>query len=199
MQRFFFIDFTLTQNNDWALRLCRELRRRNLSAKWTAQTRCDLLSDDLLFEMAASGCERLWLGIESFSDTVISSSRKYQSSEHAHGAIAMCKRAKIDPHAFLMIGLPGETVDTLNQTLSQVHATKLPYTRSIMVATPRFGTAYYGLAKSQYPELGDDFLSLHSVRGLVANDLKPIHIQSAIDVMRRRDFIFAAEAPRIAQ
>jgi radical SAM superfamily enzyme YgiQ (UPF0313 family) len=199
MRRFFFIDFTLTQDRDWALRLCREMRRRDLSARWTAQTRCDLLSEDLLSEMAASGCERLWLGIESFSDTVISSSRKYRSSTSALAAIAMCKKAGIEPHAFLMIGLPGETVDTLNQTLSQVHASKLPYTRSIMVATPRFGTAYYDLAKAQYPELGNDFRSLHSVRGLVANDLKPLYIQEAIDVMRRREFIFAAEAPRITQ
>jgi anaerobic magnesium-protoporphyrin IX monomethyl ester cyclase len=197
VRRLFFIDFTFTQNWDWVLQLCREMRRRNLAVRWTAQTRCDLLSRDLLSEMAASGCERLWLGIESFSDSIVTCSRKYSSADFALEAVNLCKKARIEPHAFLMIGLPGETVDTLNLLFSRLQQLRIPYTRSIMVATPRFGTRYYDLAKAQYPDIGNDFLSLHAVRGLVANELRPVHIQQAVDIMRSRNFIYGAEPPRI--
>jgi len=147
--------------------------------------------------MSTAGCSQLWLGIESFSSDIVSRAAKYENSEIAVEAIEVCAKSGVEPSAFLMIGLPGETVDTLNHTLEVLHTVKVPYTRSIIVATPRFGTEYYRLAEAQYPWLGDSFYRLNAVRGLVANSLTPCLIQDTIDVLRGRGFLYADTPPRV--
>lgn len=192
----FFLDFHFSQNPAWVARLCELIRQKNLHITWSAQARCDALPLTLLEDMAASRCAHLWLGVESFDEQVIARSRKYSDSEPAIQAIANCRKAGIQPHLFVMIGLPGETRQSINATMAQMHAAKASYC-GVMVATPRFGTPYYELAKSQFPQLGNDFYGLRAVRGLVANELEPRDLQEALTVFEQRDFIYRSDPPQM--
>lgn len=189
VRNLFFCDATFTQNREWLEKLCILIRRQNVKIKWACQTRCDLVEQNLVDEMAASGCQRLWFGIESFAGSIVHDVNKYNSGESALDAVRLCRKSNIEPSAFLMIGLPGETKKTLNHTIAMVHSLKIPYTKSIIIATPRFGTAYYKMAKQQYPWIGDSFFDLNAVRGLVGNELTPTTIQDAVDILSVRSFI----------
>ena len=96
-----------------------------------------------------------------------------------------------------MLGMPGETVDTLNQTLRQIYDYKTPYTRSIMICTPRYGTEYYDLALKQYPNLGEHWFNLNAVKGLVANEMTPTLLLKAKNILKNRDFIYQNYCPQL--
>ncbi|WP_018884764.1 B12-binding domain-containing radical SAM protein [Paenibacillus massiliensis] len=197
LEEIFFIDFHFTQDKHWVSRFCQQYNHRKLTIKWTAQVRCDSVSYDLLSEMALAGCKSLWFGVESFNSCIVQASGKYRDSSVALTALSNCVKAGIEPHQFIMIGLPGETKASINQTISQVYDLKMPYTESILVATPRFGTSYYEMAKRQFPMLGNDFYSLNSVRGIVANDILPVDLQNASLIFRDRDFIYSHKVPQL--
>jgi len=193
----FFLDFHFSQDASWVSRFCALVRQRGLRLGWSAQVRCDAVPLSLLEEMAAAHCGHLWFGVESFDEQVIAMSNKYPGPEPAITAIANCRKAGIEPHLFVMIGLPGETRKSINITIAGMHAAKASYC-GVMVATPRFGTQYYQLAKEQFPHLGNDFYSLRSVRGLTANDLEPADLQEALSIFERRDFMFGAQPPQLS-
>ena len=195
VHNFFFCDFTFTQNEIWVEKLCSLISKSDLDVHWACETRCDLINRNLLKKMSDSGCNRLWLGIESFDNNIIIGANKYNNSENAIQSVELCREVGIEPSAFLMLGLPGETINTLNHTLKLVHTLKIVYSKSIIVATPRFGTSYYEMAKKQYPWLGNSFFELNAVRGLVGNELTPSLLERCIDIFRERSFIYEDNAP----
>lgn len=192
----FFLDFHFTQDVDWVARFCALARERALGVRWSAQLRSDAAPADLLLDMAAAGCEHLWFGVESFDAGMIRSMEKYRDDGASVTAIDRCRRAGIEPHLFIMIGMPGETRASINATISAMHAAKAPYC-GVMLATPRFGTEHYRLAKEQFPALGGDFYSLRSVRGLVGNDLEPADLRAAMAIFDSRDFIYRSSPPEL--
>lgn len=193
----FFLDFHFSQDASWVSRFCALVRQRGLRLGWSAQVRCDAAPLHLLRDMAAANCRHLWFGVESFDKEVIALTNKYPGPEPATEAIANCRKVGIEPHLFIMIGLPGETRKSISTTITHMHAAKASYC-GVMVATPRFGTPYYQLAKEQFPQLGNDFYSLRSVRGLIANDLEPADLQEALSIFERRDFIFGVQVPQLS-
>jgi radical SAM superfamily enzyme YgiQ (UPF0313 family) len=191
----FFIDFHFTANQAWVVDFCDAMRRRAVKVRWSAQVRCDTVSSELLNIMGKSGCHSLWFGVESLDSSLISRVGKYQDSDVAIHALTNCTAAGIAPHQFIMIGLPGESIATLNRTITQMHAMKVPYTESVLIATPRYGTKYYALAKKQFPGLGDDFKTLAAIRGIVANELTPWDLQRAMLIFQDRSFLYKGQVP----
>jgi radical SAM superfamily enzyme YgiQ (UPF0313 family) len=193
----FFIDFHFTQNKRWVTELCRLIRESGVRIPWSAQVRSDSVPDDVLAEMAAAGCSDLWFGVESFDPGIVSSLEKYREADVARSAVRRTTAAGIQPHLFIMIGVPGETRASIDNTLAEMHDLQAPYC-GVMPATPRFGTRYYELAKAQFPQLGDDFYGLRAVRGLVGNDLRPVDLDEALAAFANRGFLYDPVPPRLA-
>jgi anaerobic magnesium-protoporphyrin IX monomethyl ester cyclase len=193
----FFLDFHFTQNPHWVAAFCAAMRRKPFRFVWSAQARSDAADAQMLEDMASAGCEHLWFGVESYDPGVLRRIDKYETPEVSVQAIANCRRVGIEPHQFILIGLPGETRASISNTLSAMHAGKAPYC-GVMIATPRFGTDYYAMAKRQFPQLGDDFYSLQSVRGLVDNDLEPADLDEALSIFGDRTFIYQRDAPSVS-
>lgn len=197
IEEIFFIDFTFTLNKKWVSEICENILKKGLKIKWTVETRCDLIDKEIVTLMARANCRSIWLGIESFDDNILQLNNKGYKSSIVIPAIITIKDAGIEPHAFIMIGMPGETVETLNNTISEIYKLKIPYTKSIITCTPRFGTDYYETAKKQYPLLGDSWYDLNMVRGQVGNEMKPHIIQKAISIMKNRNFTNEISCPQV--
>lgn len=199
VQTVFFIDFTFTASPEWVSEFCREYRRRALRVSWVCETRADTVDRVLLAEMAASGCEGIWFGVESFDAGIVVAANKYRSDEAMLSAIQDTARAGISPHAFIMIGLPGETPATIERTRATISRLRVPYTKSVIVATPRYGTEYFRAAQEQFPglRLEDGFSRLLAVRGLVGNEMTPQRVQEAVSMFRDRRAVFATRPPSL--
>lgn len=90
--------------------------------------------------MARSGCRGLNLGIESIhSDALESVGRKTFSLERARQLVKKCRAVDIEMYCLFIIGLPGDTKETVLGTLEFAHELD-PTIAQCTAATPYFGT-----------------------------------------------------------
>lgn len=98
--------------------VCDEIKRRKLNFAWTAFARVNTVDRDTLKIMRDTGCDCLSFGIESGNQEMLKRVKKGITLDQARKAVALCKETGILPHASFMVGLPGETPETLRDTSS---------------------------------------------------------------------------------
>jgi anaerobic magnesium-protoporphyrin IX monomethyl ester cyclase len=110
-------DDTFTTNRKRVLDLCRGIRERGLAFFWSCDTRVDVLSDELLREMRLAGCQRLSLGVESGSPTILGQIDKKITVAKIIESTELAKKYGIQVRYFMMLGNRGETGKTFQETL----------------------------------------------------------------------------------
>ena len=99
--------------------LCEEMLRRNCDFTWWAGLRLKKLSEDVLRLMKRAGCRSLAFGVETGTDEVLKASRKSVTVADMLEAMEVVTRVEFDRIGVcLIIGLPGETTDTLDRTVA---------------------------------------------------------------------------------
>lgn len=112
----FFEDDTLTVSRSRCLELSELTKKRGLKISWTANSRADL-DFETMKQMKASGCRLLCVGFESGDQTILNNMRKGIKRGKMFKFVEDAKRAGILIHGCFMVGLPGETRETMKQTL----------------------------------------------------------------------------------
>ena len=121
-------DDLFTFRRERALAICKEIDRRGLTIRWRAYSRVDTIDAELLQWMKRTGCERLLYGAESGSPEILKKIRKGITPEQTRRAVEMTREAGIGVLASFVLGLPGETPQTLQQTLEFAESLRVPYT-----------------------------------------------------------------------
>jgi radical SAM superfamily enzyme YgiQ (UPF0313 family) len=111
-------DDLFTANPRHCLTICDEILRRRLSIRWSSFARVDTVSVPLLTRMREAGCHAVSFGIESGSPDILKRVGKKITLAQAEDAVAMCRQAGLEAHASFILGLPGETTETLEQTMT---------------------------------------------------------------------------------
>ena len=111
-------DDLFTANKRRVKTLCEEILNRNIHFGWSAFARVDTVNEDTLRIMKAAGCDAVSFGIESGNPEMLKRVKKRISLDQARQAVALCKKVGILAHASFMVGLPGETHETLKDTLN---------------------------------------------------------------------------------
>ena len=96
--------------------ICNGIKERNLNFTWSAFARVDTVDQEMLDAMVAAGCDSVSFGLESGNPEMLKRIKKGVKLEQVHSAVKMCKQAGMLAHASFMVGLPGETKETLAQT-----------------------------------------------------------------------------------
>ncbi|MCU0575803.1 MAG: B12-binding domain-containing radical SAM protein [Desulfobacterota bacterium] len=109
-------DDLFTANKARVRELCDEIKRRGVKFGWSAFARVNTVDLETLKIMRETGCDCVSFGIESGNPEMLKRIRKGITLEQARNAVTWCKEADIMPHASFMVGLPGETKETLHQT-----------------------------------------------------------------------------------
>ncbi|MBW2585234.1 MAG: cobalamin-dependent protein [Deltaproteobacteria bacterium] len=110
-------DDLFTANKDHCLAVCDEIIKRDLKLTWTSFARVDTVSDDMLTRMKTAGCNAVSFGIESANPQILKTIKKGITLEQVEAAVGMCKRAGVTPYASFILGLPGETPQTIKETM----------------------------------------------------------------------------------
>lgn len=110
-------DDTFTTNKKRVIELCRGIRERKLNFLWSCDTRVDVLSEELLYEMRLAGCQRLSLGVESGSQRILDAIHKRITKEEILEAVEMAKKYGVHVRFYMMLGNRGETAETFRETL----------------------------------------------------------------------------------
>jgi anaerobic magnesium-protoporphyrin IX monomethyl ester cyclase len=123
-ERISFADDVFTLKKDRLLKVCQEIRRRDLHFKWECLGRVDALDFPTALEMKAAGCTRIYFGIESGDDEILKLMNKKITTDQARRAVDAAHQAGLQVGAFFILGYPGDTDDTALKTLH--FATSLP-------------------------------------------------------------------------
>jgi radical SAM superfamily enzyme YgiQ (UPF0313 family) len=109
-------DDLFTANQNHCLAVCEEILRRNLEINWTAFARVDTVSERLLSKMKAAGCTAVSFGIESANPAILNTIKKGITVQQTQDAVRKCLRVGITPYGSFILGLPGETPETIKET-----------------------------------------------------------------------------------
>lgn len=137
-----FFDETFTMDRKRVIELCEGLKRDNLNITWYCNTRVELVSKDLFLKMREGGCRGVSFGVESGSQQILDNIQKGNTIEEAEAAIKSAKEAGIKTYCSFIIGLPGETKDTIQETYDFVRRTR-PTGAQFNVAVPYPGTPMF--------------------------------------------------------
>ena len=110
-------DDLFTANKNHCLGVCNEIINRGLKLTWTSFARVDTVSDEVLGKMKAAGCNAVSFGIESANPQILKAIKKGITLDQVESAVRMCNRAGITPCASFILGLPGETPETIKETM----------------------------------------------------------------------------------
>lgn len=150
-----------TMKKEQVYRIC-ELMPSNV--RWVANSRVDTVDQLLLKAMKRAGCWQLFYGIESGDNGVLAQNRKQATVEQARQAVRWTKEAGIRVHGYFMLGLMGDTPETMEKTLQL--SKELPLDEvNYAVSAPYFGTHFYDVAsKNQWltSDSWEDFDQSHS-------------------------------------
>jgi radical SAM superfamily enzyme YgiQ (UPF0313 family) len=131
-----------TVNRDQVVELCRLIIDAGLKVTWTANSRVDYVDEEMLRLMGRAGCMLMAWGIESGNELVLKRAHKGYKMEQAHRALRWAHQSGIKNWGYFIIGLPGETVETIQETIAVSKA--LPLDIALFhVAAPYPGTPFF--------------------------------------------------------
>lgn len=122
-----FFDGALFVDKDRIIKICREIRKRKIKIDWSCRSRVDLVDEGLLKEAAESGCRRIFYGIESASQEILENINKKVRLDQIEQAITLTRKYAIQPLGFFMVGNPGETKETVNESIRFAKRLKLSF------------------------------------------------------------------------
>jgi magnesium-protoporphyrin IX monomethyl ester (oxidative) cyclase len=163
VEHIFFEDDNLTFDVKRAEELFREIIARNIDITWETPNgiRADRLTGELVGVMKKSGCVGLTVAVEcgdqEFLQKVI---RKNLDLNRLLEGVRLIRREEIDLSAFFILGMPGETERTFQNTMRFARQlARLGVRPFVNIAVPLPGTDMYEEAKA---------------RGFLVGELEPV-------------------------
>jgi len=164
-----FFDETFTIDRKRVLDIVDGIREAGLKIKWYCNTRVELVDEELLAAMYRGGCRGISFGVESGSQSVIDKAEKGSTVEQAEHAIRWAKKAGIKVYCSFIMGLPGETWETVRETIAFVRRT-LPTGAQFNVATPYPGTKLFDAVYGKKAEDSSDWRKLYQYQAVAGNE-----------------------------
>ena len=99
--------------------ICDLIIEKKLKFLWAAITgiRVDRVDRELLHKMKRAGCYKVFFGVESGSQQILNNVQKGTNLDQIRNAVAWAKEAGLETWGAFMIGLPGETEQTMEDTI----------------------------------------------------------------------------------
>jgi radical SAM superfamily enzyme YgiQ (UPF0313 family) len=142
-----FMTDALTLKRDWTIALLNEILKENLSFRWICNSRVDTVDKEMLNLMKKAGCELISYGVESGDQSILDKAKKNIKLEDSIKAMELTRQAGILSLAYFIIGLPGETEETIKKTIRFAKKINPDYV-NFHIATPFPGTEFYDYAKN---------------------------------------------------
>ena len=143
----FFEDDTFTIDQQRVRQFCEQYCVRGLKLSWSCNARVGTLDLETMRAMKKANCRFVIVGFESANDDILLNIKKKITVSEARIFASNAKKSGLFLHADFIIGLPGETKATINNTWLFIKEIK-PDQLQISVASPFPGTEFYDWAKT---------------------------------------------------
>lgn len=142
-----FFDETFMADRKRLVTLCDEFWERELT--WRCLARADDMDKDILTLMKNSGCREIGVGVESGSQRILDNIQKHETVKQQARCIKLAHEAGLRVKAFMIVGLPGESWETIDETDKFLAETQ-PDALDISILSVYPGSSIY-----QHPERYD--------------------------------------------
>jgi len=137
-----------TKSPEFVKKLCRGIINRKLKIVWWTNTRVDKDDIEMFRLMKQAGCYMLSIGGESANPAILKNIKKGTKTEFIKKTVDNLRKTGINSLVYFLIGLPGETRDTIRETIDFCKKINPDYVE-FYPATPYPGTEFYDIAVKQ--------------------------------------------------
>lgn len=88
----------------------------DIGITWYSFLRCQFVTPDIIRKMKLSGCDGVFIGVESASDSILKNMNKGAKSKIYFDSIKLLEEAGIFTVGSFVVGFPGETEETIEET-----------------------------------------------------------------------------------
>ncbi len=160
-----FYDDVFTLDGKRAHAIAENMLQRGFKIPWTCETRVNLVDKELLQHMKQAGCYAIAYGIESASPEILKTISKNITLEQVEAAVRLTREAGIQAIGYFMLGSPGETPETVRQTIDFAKKLKLDFAQ-FAITTPFPGTELYDIyLKNGHKDISWEDLSYARLEG----------------------------------
>ena len=138
----------LTADEEYLGGICEGILSRGLKIRWWGNTRADVQNEELFNLMSRAGCTMLSIGGESGSNAILEKARKNIVADDIRITIEQLRRARILSLVYFIVGLPGETRETIHETVAFAKKVRPDFVE-FYPATPYPGTEFGQIAEEQ--------------------------------------------------
>jgi radical SAM superfamily enzyme YgiQ (UPF0313 family) len=137
-----------TANRDQVIGLCKLIVEKKLDITFTCNSRVDYVDEEMVTWMAKAGCTVISWGIESANEEVLKKARKGTTADRARQSLKWTRAAGIRNLGYFIVGLPGETRESIQETID--FSKELPLDLAIFhIAAPYPGTPFFFMVMEQ--------------------------------------------------
>ena len=157
-----FYDDLFTKDKERVMQICNEIIKRKLDISWSCSSRVNTVDFEMLKKMRQAGCWQIDYGLESGNQEVLNKMKKGITLEQSEKAIRMTKKAGMKTRAYIIIGMPGETKKSIDDTINFVK--KLPLDVAIFYSVVIYpGNELYEIIKKEGKLKHEDFSQYSSL------------------------------------
>lgn len=142
LNHFYLSDDTFTLNTQRVIELCRKMIEKGLRLTWQAISKVSAVNDEMLYWMRKAGCIQISYGVESGSPRIREMLCKDIRRDQVQMAFARTAAHGMMARAYFIYGAPGETRQTIEQTLALMRRIK-PLSAIFYILDLFPGTALY--------------------------------------------------------
>ncbi|HEY1989582.1 MAG TPA: hopanoid biosynthesis associated radical SAM protein HpnJ [Acidimicrobiales bacterium] len=194
----FIDDDTFTDSRERAEEIARGMGR--LGLEWSCNAKANV-SYDTLKVMRENGLRLLLVGFESGNQEILTNIKKGVKVERARQFAKDCRDLGITIHGTFIMGLPGETTETIQETIRFAKEIN-PKTLQVSIAAPYPGTALYRQAQEQGWLPADDasLVDEHGVQSAVLSypNLNRTEMFDSVDQFYRKFYFRAGKIAEIS-
>jgi len=145
---FYFSDDTFSVNKKRVIQICKKILQKNLKISWNAISRVNYMSEDVISWMRKAGCIQISYGIESGSEKIRAHLNKKITTHEIEKTFDITLKYGILPRAYFIYGSPGETRETIQESIDLIKKIKpLVIYSSVLSLFP--GTELYSQYKKK--------------------------------------------------
>jgi len=161
----FIRDEIFTVSKERTRKICEGILERKLDISWIASARIGTVDEEMLTLMKRAGCHLIRFGVESGVQDVLDNIKKDIKVPQIEETFKWVHKIGLDTHAHLMIGMPGDTLDTVETTIKFVKKID-PTVATFGITTAYPGTDLFEIVSRKHPEIKDgsacDIRRLHT-------------------------------------
>lgn len=176
---------TFTYYKKYVLDICRGIKQRKLKFRWMCNARVDRVDPEMLKAMYETGCQIISYGVESGVQKILNHIGKNITLKQIRDAFSWTRAAGIETAAHIILGLPGETEETIRETLRFVKEIDPDYVQ-FYSAIPFPGTRFYDEASKKGWIMSDKWEDFELGKNIISTPKLPVE---KLAYWRRRAYL----------